>query len=300
MHSEPLPPAKDKKRAILRTGWASLLARVCFALLVFELITGLAITFAGFNAVIQWSVLVHTVAGLIMLIPTAIYCVQHWQDYRRYGLSQVVLLGWVALWGLMVCLISGAILTWQGVFDVKTSALWRSVHFYSTLAAAIGIVPHVLISFFRVLKGDASASAKSFLTTTAVCNVAGILIIGALTSSYSGTQYVNKLPEDYSYLYGTNRPFAPSLATTDTGGAFDKRTFTGSQSCGTTGCHAQITKEWQPSAHRYAAMDPVFQGIQKVMADQNGPESTRYCGGCHDPISLFSGSKNIFTEKLTS
>ena len=28
---------------------------------------------------------------------------------------------------------------------------------------------------------------------------------------------------------------------------------------------------------------------------QNGPESTRYCGGCHDPISLFSGTKNIFT-----
>ena len=46
-------------------------------------------------------------------------------------------------------------------------------------------------------------------------------------------------------------------------------------------------------------MDPIFQGIQSVMAKQNGPESTRYCGGCHDPISLFSGTKNIFVEKLT-
>jgi len=35
------------------------------------------------------------------------------------------------------------------------------------------------------------------------------------------------------------------------------------------------------------------------MAQQNGPESTRYCGGCHDPISLFSGTKNIFVEDLT-
>ena len=47
-------------------------------------------------------------------------------------------------------------------------------------------------------------------------------------------------------------------------------------------------------------MDPAFQTIQKVMAEQNGAESTRYCGGCHDPISLFSGTKNIFTEELTS
>jgi len=150
-----------------------------------------------------------------------------------------------------------------------------------------------------VLQGNASKPAKQFVLATVLCNVSGLILIGALTVSYSGVPYVNQLPEDYSYLYGKERPFAPSLATTDTGGAFDARTFAGPQSCGTAGCHEQILKEWQPSAHRYAAMDPIFQGIQKVMADQNGPESTRYCGGCHDPISLFSGSKNIFTDNLT-
>jgi hypothetical protein len=35
------------------------------------------------------------------------------------------------------------------------------------------------------------------------------------------------------------------------------------------------------------------------MGEQNGAESTRYCGGCHDPISLFSGTKNIFVDDLT-
>jgi hypothetical protein len=47
-------------------------------------------------------------------------------------------------------------------------------------------------------------------------------------------------------------------------------------------------------------MDPAFQRIQEEMGRQNGAESTRYCGGCHDPISLFSGTKNIFTADLTS
>ena len=69
---------------------------------------------------------------------------------------------------------------------------------------------------------------------------------------------MNKFPADYNYLYGTNRPFAPSLAKTDTGGAFDGKSFAGSHSCGTAGCHEQIAQEWQPSAHRYAAMDKVF------------------------------------------
>src|SRR6185369_6900568 len=114
-----------------------------------------------------------------------------------------------------------------------------------------------------------------------------------------GVKYTNEFPKDYNYLYGTNRPFAPSLARTDTGGAFDARSLAGSESCGTAGCHEQIVQEWKPSAHRYAAMDTVFQPIQNVMAKQNGPESTRYCGGCHDPISLFSGTKNLFVENLT-
>jgi hypothetical protein len=47
-------------------------------------------------------------------------------------------------------------------------------------------------------------------------------------------------------------------------------------------------------------MDAAFQTVQKVMAEQNGPESTRYCGGCHDPVSLFSGTKNVFVEDLTN
>ena len=47
-------------------------------------------------------------------------------------------------------------------------------------------------------------------------------------------------------------------------------------------------------------MDAAFQAVQNTMAEQNGATSTRYCGGCHDQISLFSGTKNIFVENLTS
>jgi hypothetical protein len=90
---------------------------------------------------------------------------------------------------------------------------------------------------------------------------------------------VNAFPADYSYLYGEDRPFAPSLAQTTTGEAFDARSLSGSESCGTARCHEQIVREWQVSAHRYSAMDAAFQTVQQVMADQNGPESTRYCGG---------------------
>lgn len=149
-------------------------------------------------------------------------------------------------------------------------------------------------------KTEASKGAPGWLGAGLATTVAGVLLIGVFTLAYSGIKYKNEFPADYSFPYGKDRPFAPSLAHTATNGAYDPQSLGGSESCGSSGCHTEIYREWETSAHRYSAMDPIFQGIQTVMAKQNGPESTRYCGGCHDPISLFSGTKSIFIEKLTT
>jgi hypothetical protein len=211
----------------------------------------------------------------------------------------VLLLGYVGLIALSVCAVSGIVVTWQGLLATRTTALVRYIHLISTLAAFAASVPHILISWFRRRGAQSARPAGGWLTYAWLWCAAGLSAVAALTVAYSGTRYRNEFPPDYNFLYGRTRPFAPSLARTSTDGAFDARSLAGSATCGSTGCHTQIYDEWQPSAHRYAAMDPIFQGIQNVMARQNGAESTRYCGGCHDPISLFSGTKNIFVEKLT-
>jgi hypothetical protein len=274
--------------------------RISLALLLFETLTGLAITALPFIPTVQWSVLLHTAAGAAMLLPVAWYCARHVTDYRTYAQSHITVLGWLALLSLVLVSVSGVVLTVQAVFGMRTSAAWRQVHLVATLAMLAGILPHLLAVVLKQRKTAPTADMRRCAAQAFGIALAGCAACCALGWWYSGTQYVNAFPADYSFLYSTNRPFAPSLAKTDTGGAFDARSLAGSCSCGTAGCHEQIVEEWLPSAHRYAAMDRIFLGIQDVMAKQNGPESTRYCGGCHDPISLFSGTKNIFVENLTS
>ncbi|MBT3266108.1 hypothetical protein HN371_03090 [Candidatus Poribacteria bacterium] len=281
-------------------GWRSTLTVVAAASLVFETITGLAIAYAPFHAAVEWSVIVHTAIGVLTLLPICWYYAAHWQDYRRYALSQVVLLGYVGLVALLVCTLSGAVVTWQGLFGVGTALAWRRIHLVSTLAILPTGVAHIVLVYIRVLRAGEGAGAKRFAAWTVGYTAIALVVVVGLSAAYSGTDYVNEFPDDYAYPYGEDRPFAPSLAQTTTGGAFDSRSLAGSESCGTTGCHEQIVAEWKPSAHRYAAMDAAFQEIQRVMAEQNGAESTRYCGGCHDPISLFSGAKRMFTDNLTS
>jgi len=244
-------------------------------------------------------VLAHTVIGLLTLLPVAWYALAHWLDYRRYNLSDSVLLGYVGLFALVACALSGVVVTWQGLLGIAMSPLWRAVHLYSTYTLIGTVLLHVALVYVRGNRTKAAPAARTLAWQSILPTVVGILAVGLLASLYPGAQYVNELPEDYSYLYGEDRPFAPSLAVTSTGGAFDAESLAGSETCGTSGCHEQILEEWKPSAHRYSAMDPLFQKVQSVMAEQNGAESTRYCGGCHDPISLFSGAKNVFVEDLT-
>jgi hypothetical protein len=283
----------------IRTGWAALLTSVASAAIVFELLTGLAVTFGPFHAAVEWSLILHTIAGALTLAPVAWYLWRHFEDYRGQAWSDVLLLGYVALVGLAVCSISGVVVTWQGLLGIRTMAAWRYTHLISTLVTLVAVVPHILLAWIRRRATEFARPAPRWLIYAVAPSAAGILLTATLTYAYSGTKYRNQFPPDYNFVYGKGRPFAPSLARTATNGALDPRSLSGSETCGTSSCHQQIYDEWKASAHRYAAMDSIFQGVQTVMAKQNGPESTRYCGGCHDPISLFSGTKNIFAANLT-
>ena len=285
-----------KKRLLLTTG----------ILLLAETLTGFSIWLLPFSISNQAMVLLHTIVGIVSLVPFAWYQIRHWDRYRSLPLTHELLTGYFATLATVVLMLSGVVLTWQGLFGTKISHVWDLVHIVATFALLVSVLPHVIVPVTRALRGKEKESQQPILAGQrrfgiglAVGTVV-VLLIGVLAAwAYKPVPLNNSFPKDYSYFYGKDKPFAPSQARTITGGAIDPRTLSGSESCGTAGCHENIVKEWRTSAHRWSAMDAGFQKVQLTMAKQNGSESTRYCGGCHDPISLFSGTKNINVEHLT-
>lgn len=287
--------------------WRQRLLYCVAGLLVFETLTGLAIYLLPFSVPNQWMVVFHAVAGVAFVLPFAWYQVRHWKLYRSIRLSHVVLTGYFAMFATIVLIVSGLVLTLQAILATRISRAWDLAHIWATFGLLASLLPHVVTLIVRAARAKAAAlggalhaASGRFQYVTGL--LAAALFIPVIVASivYRPPELNNQFPKDYSYVYGPNRPFAPSLARTASGGAYDSRSLAGSESCGTSGCHKAIYDEWAVSAHRYAAMDPAFQKVQAVMGEQNGPESTRYCGGCHDPISLFSGTKNIFVKDLTS
>lgn len=287
--------------------WRRRFAALTLAWLGFETLSGLAIWGLPFSVPLQWTVVVHTGIGVLFLIPILVYLWQHTRVYWDRPGGAVKWMGYLGTLAAAVAIVSGLVLTAEALWGTRITYAWDTVHLVSTFALLAFALPHVAVTAVR----DRAASEKLGLAAlrlaqgrTLTAATVGLLVmvvpVVVLWALFPGERMVNEFPADYSYSYGPDRPFAPSLANTATGGAYDSRTFAGSESCGTAGCHEQIVAEWSVSAHRWSAMDPAFQRIQTEMAKQNGPESTRYCGGCHDPISLFSGTKNIFTEDLTN
>ena len=299
----PIETPPPPRRGAPRNGWRAPLAAAACGALGFLALSGLAIWLAPFSRAIQITVLAHTLAGLALLLPVCWYLVRHWREYRAYPLTHHKLLGYLAIALLAVCSVSGLVLTWQPVMRTRIDYAWREAHRWSTIGVVAFAAAHVALLWLRDRRHAAAPAIRAFGRVSAALTLVPFLLVGGGLVLLRPPALQRAFPPDYerwnprNALYEHNRSFAPSLARTPDDGPIDTRLLAGSEGCGTAGCHTEIVAEWKPSAHRYAAMDKAFQAIQLTMARQNGPTSTRYCAGCHDPISLFSGTKNISADE---
>ncbi len=293
-------------------GWASPLAICVAGLVAIQAITGLWIYLAPFSASSQLQVLLHTAAGLLFVLPFGWYLVRHVLVWCAQKATAVMILGYFAAVLVTACVVSGLLLTWQAAFGPKIGSLWDLVHLVSGIVTAVLIAVHLILAFLR--RRQLAREVPEFRTgvqrfvagAAGLCALTGGLAVAAIVAwprqpvetavpaGYSLSTYLQKFDE-----YRGNA-FAPSYARTESGNLVSPAVLGNSESCGTTGCHEQVYAEWQPSAHRFSAMNPSFQAIQKDFASDRGAEETRYCAGCHDPISLFAGAKDIHNLSLSA
>jgi hypothetical protein len=268
--------------------------------------TGLGIWLLPFSVGTQMSVLMHTVLGMAIVLPFTIWQLDHWLATRKAPWRFRKFCAYSGFWSLAVTTVSGVVLTWQAMFSINTSHLWDRIHLWSGIVALPFIAYHVwspirkktaapALGIPLIPKPDYSAVRRRMWVLSVGTGTALVLVLGLATLAYRGPDYRHyKLAATYDWSFGGN-PFAPSLATTEDGRPVAPQMMAGSKFCGAAKCHTGIYQEWQASAHRWAAEDVFFQGVQAAMIKESGASATRYCGGCHDPVSLFSGYKDAST-----
>lgn len=294
------------------SGWTSRLTFAVVLGLSVEALTGLWVLVAPFSVASQLQVIVHTVAGLLLFFPYLVYQTRHLRTWSDQTLSVVKLVGYLAAALATTAMVSGLVVTLQALFGRRLSPTWDQVHLVTGLATVVLVLVHLVIAyrrrashlrlvdgFARRLRARWRAVLLGATTVYAVIGLAaGLLpqpwVYRPVPADYTLPEHVQKFAEF------SGNPFAPSYARTATGQLINPEVLAHSTSCGTVGCHEQILAEWEPSAHRFAAMNPPFQAVQREFAHDRSPADTRYCAGCHDPISLFAGAKDIHNQDLSA
>ncbi|MGH7752014.1 MAG: multiheme c-type cytochrome, partial [Gemmatimonadales bacterium] len=89
---------------------------------------------------------------------------------------------------------------------------------------------------------------------------------------------------------GASGPFFPSSIRTTHGGRIPSDFFLTSETCGRSGCHPDILKQWSSSAHRFSSFNNQwYRKSIEYMQDTIGVESSKWCAGCHDVAVLLNG-----------
>ncbi len=298
--------SRDKALA----GWRSPLGTWVTSSLAIQALTGLWLYVAPFSVASQVQLLLHVVLGLSTLVPLAIYQKRHLAAWWRQRVTAEMILGYALLAAVATCVVTGLVVTWQSAAGPRLGPTWDLVHLISGIAATVLLPVHLVTAALRrpgAVDAALAAARRAFVLRGAWALAAAAALVSVASFALRAPGGTRDVPEGYAipaYVADNpdfaGNPFAPSNARTDGDRMVDPALLAGSEGCGAPGCHDEILAEWQPSAHRFAAMNAPFQSVQRAFAADRTPAETRYCGGCHDPISLFAGAKDLSNQDLAA
>src|SRR5450759_893964 len=132
--------------------WQERLLYTVAVLLLFETLTGLAIYLLPVSVPNQVMVLLHTIVGLVFILPYAWYQVRHWYTYRALRLSHVKLTGYFTMAATSAAALSGLVLTVEAIAGTRISRSWDITHIVATFALVAAALPHIVTLVVRAYR----------------------------------------------------------------------------------------------------------------------------------------------------
>ena len=226
------------------------------------------------------NVLLHVGLGIVLILPFSIYV------YKQFGV--VSTLGQLGMIGVIVGIISGGYLM---IVGATTPYRWLLItHIISIGVGSILFCIHLL--------------RDSELLTPSLRKLGILVLIGIVLFPIGARLAQHYLPNE-TYLVenpalpptsmyeeggGTTGHFFPASVETETGALIPTDFFLTSETCATKGCHPDIYRQWNESAHHFSSFNNQWYRKSIIyMQEVNGIQPSKWCGGCHDPAILLNG-----------
>src|SRR5210317_34899 len=148
--------------------YRSFLTWIVTAVVAYSLLSGLMVTFLPFGVYAQFSIIIHTVVGLVAVIPLVAAVYLHWQRRKSDAPVPIARAAIVAVVALFVCVLTGLIITAMAVFGTWVPGWVDTVHLVSALVLGTLIAVHLAPIVARYGNTEASprrAPRKRFVWT---------------------------------------------------------------------------------------------------------------------------------------
>lgn len=173
------------------------------------------------------------------------------------------------------------------VGNVRPTYFLVWVHAGLAVAGLAGLVVHAL----RTRPGRLSRLAASGLVLALVLPAAAL--VWQRTHPDPKDSFVNPpapVSMEGEAMGGADGPFFPSSISNAHDGLVPSSIYMDPQSCGRSGCHPDVLEQWDSSTHHLGSFNNQwYRKSIEYMQEVAGVESSKWCGGCHDPAILQSG-----------
>lgn len=269
--------------------WRSRAFQCLAGLFLFVAIGGFFITnFFEFTIFFQFLVLLHTLLGLLLILPFIYYMVAHGVAQWHTGAPRAKFTGVLVSLSMSTALASGLGLV---LFSARSELHWLvNTHMWSSVAGVLALFVH-LVQGWIIDPAGRTFKARVVAPRVVLAALAPVAGVAALTAGYTHAPYYQSVPEGYTYARAElDGPYFPSEARTANHELITLAAVANSQSCGTTGCHTDIVAQWEQSLHRLSFHEPIYRANELDLVAERGLGTARWCASCHEPVVLLSGN----------
>ncbi|GAB4133662.1 multiheme c-type cytochrome [Thermopirellula anaerolimosa] len=232
------------------------------------------------NFFYQFAFLFHLAAGLLLLVPLAVFMFVHNRRGRKSRNTLAVRFGYASAILCILVIVSGLLLWRPAVLVIRGPEVRTVVHWAHVIGSA------ALLGGYWLHRRAGRRSGRRGHYAWAGASL-GFLLLFVLAHSFDPRGWRVVRPQEGEAF------FEPSLARTASGGFIRADVLMDDRYC--RDCHGDVHRQWSESAHRFSSFNnPVYLAAvretrQFSMEREGSPRRARWCAGCHDPVPFFSG-----------
>lgn len=189
------------------------------SIVFYGVLSGLLIWLLPFSFFAQYSLVIHTGIGVVSILPLVGVTWLHMRSFRLAAGRKTYLQEDFSAILLIVCLLSGCVITWKALFGTGVPDIWIIAHRGTGLLLAATIIWHLISLYTQGLKitpkPTGSVRRKVMLTCAVLIIALTALALPAALMETEAEPY-QPFAENYDWRFGSDLPFAPSRATLQT------------------------------------------------------------------------------------